>query len=417
MTDAPGDVLLVHPGKQHSYEVAIALQQANRLLRFVTGIYDTPASWFARTARSIAPIAGRHRVERLLSRRRHASLDPSLITTWPTAELLSRTVGQTRLVRSATGGRSGYLFSNWSCDRALARALRNRRWRPRVVYAFLGAAGQTFKACRELGIRTVLDVPIILSARQTVNDERRRLGLHAGIPTITDDRLRLELEGADQILVPSTAVEESVRAAAFRGQLSLVPFGADVDCFRPGTSSHDGFRAVYAGRLEARKGLHHLLRAWHDAKVSGELVLAGSVGEPDFAKRIRQQYGTRVREAGNLTQRELAGLFATADVFVMPSLAEGSAFVTYEALAAGLPSLVTHETGSVVRDGLEGFVVPAGNVVALAERLRELHDNPALRRRMAAAAYARSRDFSWTAYHRRLVEAIESGMPSRSAIA
>ena len=50
---------------------------------------------------------------------------------------------------------------------------------------------------------------------------------------------------------------------------------------------------------------------------------------------------------------------AAADVFVFPSLFEGSAVVTYEALACGLPSVVTPSAGSVVRDGAEGFLVPA----------------------------------------------------------
>ena len=55
---------------------------------------------------------------------------------------------------------------------------------------------------------------------------------------------------------------------------------------------------------------------------------------------------------------------ASADVFVFPSLFEGSAVVTYEALAAGLPSVVTPSAGSVVRDGVEGFIVPRGRLMS-----------------------------------------------------
>ncbi len=57
---------------------------------------------------------------------------------------------------------------------------------------------------------------------------------------------------------------------------------------------------------------------------------------------------------------------AAADVFVFPSLFEGSAVVTYEALACGLPCIVTPRPGSVVRDGVEGLIVPARDVEALA---------------------------------------------------
>ena len=67
---------------------------------------------------------------------------------------------------------------------------------------------------------------------------------------------------------------------------------------------------------------------------------------------------------------------ASADVFVFPSLFEGSAVVTYEALACGLPSIVTPSAGSVVRDGIEGFLVPESNVLALAERMEQLGNAP-----------------------------------------
>ena len=77
---------------------------------------------------------------------------------------------------------------------------------------------------------------------------------------------------------------------------------------------------------------------------------------------------------------------AAADVFVFPSLFEGSAVVTYEALACGLPSVVTPEAGSVVRDGVEGFLVAPRDVLALAERMEQLGNDPGLRDRMSAAA-------------------------------
>ncbi len=77
---------------------------------------------------------------------------------------------------------------------------------------------------------------------------------------------------------------------------------------------------------------------------------------------------------------------AAADVFVFPSLFEGSAVVTYEALACGLPSIVTAEAGSVVRHGLEGLVVPARDVEALAEAMERLGCDPGLREDFAASA-------------------------------
>jgi glycosyltransferase involved in cell wall biosynthesis len=101
---------------------------------------------------------------------------------------------------------------------------------------------------------------------------------------------------------------------------------------------------------------------------------------------------------------------AAADVFVFPSLFEGSAVVTYEALACGLPSVVTPGAGSVIRDGVDGFVVPPRDVAALAERMERLGCDPALRARMARAARTRALEYDWPRYHAALASVIEQLM-------
>ena len=70
-----------------------------------------------------------------------------------------------------------------------------------------------------------------------------------------------------------------------------------------------------------------------------------------------EPYLEMVEPLGRVSHAEMPAWMRQADVFVFPSLFEGSAVVTYEALASGLPCVVTAESGSVVRDGLEGFVV------------------------------------------------------------
>ena len=81
---------------------------------------------------------------------------------------------------------------------------------------------------------------------------------------------------------------------------------------------------------------------------------------------------------------------AAADVFVFPSLFEGSAVVTYEALATGLPSVVSPSAGSIVRDGIEGFVVPPSQVDLLARRMEQLGNRPRASRPHGRAARSRA---------------------------
>jgi glycosyltransferase involved in cell wall biosynthesis len=72
---------------------------------------------------------------------------------------------------------------------------------------------------------------------------------------------------------------------------------------------------------------------------------------------------------GPVPRPAMAGLYGWADLFVLPSLFEGSATVTYEALATGVPVVCTPNTGSIVREGVDGTIVPAGSLEALEDAL------------------------------------------------
>ncbi len=95
-----------------------------------------------------------------------------------------------------------------------------------------------------------------------------------------------------------------------------------------------------------------------------------------------------------------------ADVFLLPSLCEGSATVVYEALSAGLPVICTFNTGSVVRDNVDGYIVPIRDGEAIAEKLLHLAGHLGIRADMSANAASRAKQFSLTAYRDRLLDAI-----------
>src|SRR5207253_1873937 len=107
-------------------------------------------------------------------------------------------------------------------------------------------------------------------------------------------------------------------------------------------------------------------------------------------------------------RNEIHKHYEWADVFLLPSICEGSATVTYEALAAGLPVICTPNTGSVVTDGVDGFIVPAGDPHAIVERL-ELVSGPGMLETMSAAAIEKARDFTLNAYKRRALAVLAPG--------
>ncbi len=84
----------------------------------------------------------------------------------------------------------------------------------------------------------------------------------------------------------------------------------------------------------------------------------------------------------------------------------GSATAVYEALAAGLPVICTENTGSVVRHGLDGYIVPVRDVRETAEILRQLAGNPAMLARMSESARERASEFTVSRYGERLMAAL-----------
>jgi glycosyltransferase involved in cell wall biosynthesis len=153
---------------------------------------------------------------------------------------------------------------------------------------------------------------------------------------------------------------------------------------------------VFVGQLIDRKGGDCLLRAL--ANVADPAVRVAMVGDgprADDWAALAQSLGIeqRVNWLGEVGQERLGIIYAAADIFVLPSLRDASGNVTNEAMAAGLPAIISDRVGTdVVRSGFDGFVVPGGDVEALSEAIRTLaQDGP---RRLAMGRSAQRRVLS-----------------------
>ena len=107
----------------------------------------------------------------------------------------------------------------------------------------------------------------------------------------------------------------------------------------------------------------------------------------------------------------MAAHYRWADVFVLPSICEGSAAVCYEALAYGLPVITTPNAGSVVRNGVDGYIVPIRDADAIACKLELLASDPRLLAELSANVKDRAREFTVSRYAARLFSTI-SAAPS-----
>jgi len=220
------------------------------------------------------------------------------------------------------------------------------------------------------------------------------------------ERFLEEYDLATLVVVLSEKAAESFRAANFPDEkMFYLPRGVDVDRFKPGTRP-SVFRVIFSGALIERKGVHHLLEAWHRLNLrDAQLWLLGSVH--DEAKRHLQKFGgENVRVLG--FRPDLEKYLNQGSIYVFPSRLEGSAKTIYEAAASGLPIITTREAGDVVRDGVEGIIVQPGDVDAIAAAIEHLYRHPDIVASMASAARQRVvENFTWDHYRTRLLGAYE----------
>lgn len=212
-----------------------------------------------------------------------------------------------------------------------------------------------------------------------------------------------EIHLADYVLIPSDFVRSSFLEERYPlEKLLQIPFGVDNHRFQPAEKNGKSiFQVLFVGQIGPRKGVGYLLEAWKrlgwkDAKLN----LLGSI-DPQFRPILRKYRDLPGLELFSYVPDPL-DFFHEADIFAFPSIEEGSALVTYEAMACGLPQVTTPNAGSVLRDGLEGFLVPIRDADALAMRLEELRSNKELRSSMGTAARQRALEFTWQKYGLRL---------------
>jgi rhamnosyl/mannosyltransferase len=168
---------------------------------------------------------------------------------------------------------------------------------------------------------------------------------------------------------------------------------------------------LFVGRLRAYKGLPHLLEAL--VHVDANLALVGDGPERRRLQRLTRRLGLsdRVHFTGHLPDAALPAAYQAADLFVLPSHLPSEAFglVMVEAMASGLPVVCTElgtGTSVVVRHGQTGLVVPPADPAALADALRHLLADDALRRRLGRAGLQRARDeFAADVYVQRTLDA------------
>lgn len=284
-----------------------------------------------------------------------------------------------------------------------------------TLYAMQKHGVKMLAAAQDAGVRTVVDVFITPMCHHIVEEERARYpDIEAPLTDrsrleLEDERTRQEIDHADLLLCPGMNVVEGL--ANFpnaRGKAyAVVPYGCGVSFGGRKNKPLKG-RVLFAGTADLRKGIHYLGMAAEQLANEGcDFRVAGNVSN-EVKNHPMMRY---LNFLGRVPRENMREEFLKADVFVLPTLAEGCASVVHEAVMAGCPVITTHASGTMVADGRGGVIVPERDPDALAEAIQCVVQDRSKRDELAVSCDALAEAFTEESWSERLMAALTNPSP------
>jgi glycosyltransferase involved in cell wall biosynthesis len=405
-------ILLAHPfGNANVRAVLNALDRAGLLAKFVTTL-----GW-SNTSPFLQALPENLRAQMA---RRGYDLPHYKIKTHPAREIVrlrAEKFGLGALTKHETGWAS--IDKIWGrLDEVAADYLQKNHERLKIhaVYAYEDCAERMFETARQLGLRRIYDLPIAYwqTAQRLLQNEATRYPEWE--PTLggtrdSDEKLARktrELDLAEVVICPSDFVRDSLpEQTRLSKKCVVIPFGSPPYMTHKSDETHGKpLRFLFAGALTQRKGLADLFAAMKliDSK-EAELVVMGSLVLP--MRFYRNQFADFIYEAPR-PHAAVLELMRSCDVLVLPSIVEGRALVQQEGMACGLPLIATRNAGGedLIVEEKTGFLVPAGDPAALAQKIRWFLENRDQLPSMSVAARLKAAELTWLAYGEKILHAI-----------
>ena len=258
-----------------------------------------------------------------------------------------------------------------------------------------GSALQAGKKAHQRGVKFICDrgSSHIRAQNHLLREEHALWSIpYFGIDQRTIAREELEYEEADCITVSSTFVYRTFLEQGIKpNKLRLLPYGVNLSRFQPvAKPDPQRFDILFVGGMTLQKGVQYLVQAYQQIKHPKKTLTF--VGSPSAslikALNARGLWPEDAIVLGHVPQTELKQIMSRSHVLVLPSIQDGFGMVMAQAMACGCPVVASNHTGAddLVTHGVDGFVVPVRDVVALTEKLKQLAEEPRLRDDMSKYA-------------------------------
>ncbi len=278
----------------------------------------------------------------------------------------------------------------------------DKSWRPDFALAhFTYPAGLL---ARHLQRRRGTPYAVVLQGSDVPGYQPERFGF---IDPLLKPLARRVWHKAQSVVAVSRSLADLARQTWPEGRITVIGNGVDTTLFHPpedrarASDSSRAVRLITVAQCIRRKGLHHLIRVLGErpeaVRNSLRLDVYGTGPEQDRLRRQAGQAGLSATFHGIATRDTLASAYREADLFVLPSMAEGCPLAVLEAMACGLPVIATSvgELPSLIEDHRNGLLVPPGDLRALKTALVQLLQHPDQRRHLGGAARKTAERHAW----------------------
>ncbi|MDD3296490.1 MAG: glycosyltransferase family 4 protein [Candidatus Omnitrophica bacterium] len=300
-----------------------------------------------------------------------------------------------------------YYLSNISYDNKVAKRVKPCD----IFHAFASQSTKSILQAKKLGARVIADNPNTHpeNIRNILAEEYRIWKVpYLAYSKIAVGRRVRALEAADIILVLSKLSFQSFIDRGYsKEKLRRVPYGVDTELFRPRVRNDDKFRVLFVGQICLRKGFQYLLEAWRMLKLKNvELVLAGNINPDALYALCKYERKIDFKILGPFYRMEdIAKVYNQVSVAVFPSIEEGFGMVVTEALASGIPVVVSENVGAkdLINDGENGFIVPIRDAKAIKDSIAYLYEDEKKRKDMSRKARVKAESQTWQRYQDKLI--------------
>jgi glycosyltransferase involved in cell wall biosynthesis len=281
-----------------------------------------------------------------------------------------------------------------------------------VFFGYSYASFEALEAEKRRGRLTIVDQidPGPVEFRIVAEEMREHpelAGPPLKFPSNHFDRARREWELADIIVVNSEWSRDAIISeGADPAKIEILPLAYEAEEVQSAKSTKrtGNLKVLWLGQVNVRKGIHYLLEAARLLEREAvEFLIAGPIQIRPFVVETAPK---NVRWLGPIPRNQVRELYEASDVFVLPTLSDGFAITQIEALAHGLPIIVTPRCGRVVEDGVTGFLIPPKEPTALVNAILKFVKDRRLAPDMSQKCTQICKTFSIAAYGNDLLQII-----------